>query len=221
MTHLTLRQERRYRSARLSKPPTANHRGAREHDAYAEAAAVGVDRPADRGPGTDRRASREVPALPGSAAGPRVARRLRRSRRSTCSSTSRIPRTWRRPGRRAPARARWTCSASRIGHAQRVVHQPRSADSRALQEHPDRFFASRDVDPNRGMDAVRELEQAVEELGVKSATASSPPASPRRSRSTTRSSTRCTPSASSSTSRSACTRAYPGRACRWRAVRRA
>ena len=39
---------------------------------------------------------------------------------------------------------------------------------RALQEHPDRFIASWDVDPNRGMDAVREVEQAVEQLGVKS-----------------------------------------------------
>ena len=45
--------------------------------------------------------------------------------------------------------------------------QPRSAPR--VQEHPDRFFASWDVDPNRGMDAVREVEQAVEQLGVKSA----------------------------------------------------
>jgi predicted TIM-barrel fold metal-dependent hydrolase len=39
---------------------------------------------------------------------------------------------------------------------------------RAVQEHPDRFIASWDVDPNRGMDAVREVAQAVEQLGVKS-----------------------------------------------------
>jgi predicted TIM-barrel fold metal-dependent hydrolase len=39
---------------------------------------------------------------------------------------------------------------------------------RAVQEHPDRFIASWDVDPNRGMDAIREVEQAVEQLGVKS-----------------------------------------------------
>ncbi len=39
---------------------------------------------------------------------------------------------------------------------------------RALAEHPDRFVASWDVDPNRGMEAVREVEQAVEQLGVKS-----------------------------------------------------
>ncbi len=39
---------------------------------------------------------------------------------------------------------------------------------RVVQEHPDRFIASWDVDPNRGMDAIREVEQAVAELGVKS-----------------------------------------------------
>jgi uncharacterized protein len=39
---------------------------------------------------------------------------------------------------------------------------------RAVHEHPDRFIASWDVDPNRGMEAIREVEQAVERLGVKS-----------------------------------------------------
>jgi predicted TIM-barrel fold metal-dependent hydrolase len=39
---------------------------------------------------------------------------------------------------------------------------------RAVEQHPDRFIASWDLDPNRGMDAIRELEQAVEQLGVKS-----------------------------------------------------
>jgi uncharacterized protein len=48
----------------------------------------------------------------------------------------------------------------------------KSGDSlRALKEHPDRFFGSLEVDPNRGMDAVRDLKRAVEELGVKAATA--------------------------------------------------
>jgi len=42
---------------------------------------------------------------------------------------------------------------------------------RALREHPDRFFGSLEVDPNRGMEAVRDLQRAVEELGVKAATA--------------------------------------------------
>jgi uncharacterized protein len=48
----------------------------------------------------------------------------------------------------------------------------RSDDSRrALREHPDRFFGCIDVDPNRGMDAVRDMVHAVEELGVKAASA--------------------------------------------------
>ena len=49
---------------------------------------------------------------------------------------------------------------------------PRVEDSqRALREHPDRFFGCVQVDPNRGMDAVRDLTRAVEELGVKAASA--------------------------------------------------
>ena len=53
-----------------------------------------------------------------------------------------------------------------------VGFDERSADSvRALKEHPDRFFGSYEVNPNRGMDGVRELIRAVEELGVKAATA--------------------------------------------------
>ena len=39
---------------------------------------------------------------------------------------------------------------------------------RAAHEHPDRFIASWDVDPNRGMDSIREVERAVDQLGVKS-----------------------------------------------------
>ena len=38
-----------------------------------------------------------------------------------------------------------------------------------MHEHPDRFIPSWDIDPNRGMEAIRELEQAVEQLGVRSA----------------------------------------------------
>ena len=50
--------------------------------------------------------------------------------------------------------------------------ESRSDDSRrALREHPDRFFGCIDVDPNRGMDAVRDMVHAVEELGVKAASA--------------------------------------------------
>jgi predicted TIM-barrel fold metal-dependent hydrolase len=40
---------------------------------------------------------------------------------------------------------------------------------RALAVHPDRFIASWDVDPNQGMGAVRALETAVCEFGVRSA----------------------------------------------------
>ena len=42
---------------------------------------------------------------------------------------------------------------------------------RALRDHPDRFFGCMEVDPNRGMDAVRDLVRGVEELGVKAASA--------------------------------------------------
>ena len=42
---------------------------------------------------------------------------------------------------------------------------------RALRDHSDRFFGCMEVDPNRGMDAVRDLRRAVEELGVKAASA--------------------------------------------------
>jgi predicted TIM-barrel fold metal-dependent hydrolase len=41
----------------------------------------------------------------------------------------------------------------------------------ALRDHPDRFFASYEVDPNRGSDGVRALRRAVEELGARAATA--------------------------------------------------
>ncbi len=42
---------------------------------------------------------------------------------------------------------------------------------KAIKDHPTRFFGSFEVDPNHGMEGVRELEAAVTELGVKSATA--------------------------------------------------
>jgi predicted TIM-barrel fold metal-dependent hydrolase len=41
--------------------------------------------------------------------------------------------------------------------------------AQAVIDHPDRFFGSVSVDPNRGMDGVRELVKAYETLGVKSA----------------------------------------------------
>jgi predicted TIM-barrel fold metal-dependent hydrolase len=42
---------------------------------------------------------------------------------------------------------------------------------RAVKEHPDRFFGSFEVNPNLGMEGVRALVRAYEELGVKAATA--------------------------------------------------
>ncbi len=40
---------------------------------------------------------------------------------------------------------------------------------RALEDHPDRFVASCNVDPNRGMDALRALDEAVRVHGAKAA----------------------------------------------------
>ena len=42
---------------------------------------------------------------------------------------------------------------------------------RALREHPDRFIASYQVNPNRGMDGVRDLRRAAEELNIVAASA--------------------------------------------------
>jgi predicted TIM-barrel fold metal-dependent hydrolase len=42
--------------------------------------------------------------------------------------------------------------------------------ARAIKEHPDRFFGSFEVNPNLGMEGVRDLVRAVETLGVKAAT---------------------------------------------------
>jgi hypothetical protein len=47
----------------------------------------------------------------------------------------------------------------------------RGITGRALEEHPDRFFASYEVDPNRGMEGVRDLVRAYETYGIKAATA--------------------------------------------------
>jgi hypothetical protein len=47
----------------------------------------------------------------------------------------------------------------------------RSSALRGLEAHPDRFIGSWGVDPNRGMDGVRDLVKAYETLGIKAATA--------------------------------------------------
>src|SRR5690606_11545358 len=45
----------------------------------------------------------------------------------------------------------------------------RTVSTRALQEHPDRFFASYEVNPNLGMEGGRNLVRAYEEHGIKAA----------------------------------------------------
>jgi len=51
------------------------------------------------------------------------------------------------------------------------VGAERSEVVRAMERHPDRFFGAASVDPNRGMDGVRDLVRAYETLGVKAAMA--------------------------------------------------
>ncbi|GIU88275.1 MAG: hypothetical protein KatS3mg009_2790 [Acidimicrobiia bacterium] len=49
-----------------------------------------------------------------------------------------------------------------------LLNISRDTDARrAVRDHPHRFVPSWDCDPNRGMDAVREAERAVSELGVR------------------------------------------------------
>ena len=49
--------------------------------------------------------------------------------------------------------------------------EERATKQRALRDHPDRFIGSFSVDPNRGMDGVRDLVKASETLGIKAAIA--------------------------------------------------
>lgn len=58
-----------------------------------------------------------------------------------------------------------------IERAMISVHPENDLGSQALREHPGRFIGSYAVDPNRGMDGVRDLRHAVTELGAKAATA--------------------------------------------------
>ena len=51
------------------------------------------------------------------------------------------------------------------------VNFERGTGVQALRQHPGRFFGSYEVNPNKGMEGVRHLVRAVEELGVKAATA--------------------------------------------------
>jgi predicted TIM-barrel fold metal-dependent hydrolase len=60
-----------------------------------------------------------------------------------------------------------------VGIAKGMVGASRTGDlgHQAVQRHPDRFFASFEVDPNAGMDGVRALVRAHDEIGIKAATA--------------------------------------------------
>src|SRR3546814_4280622 len=58
-----------------------------------------------------------------------------------------------------------------IDKAMVVVSLDRTVSTRALTEHPDRFFGSYEVNPNLGMEGVRNLVRAYEEHGVNAATA--------------------------------------------------
>jgi predicted TIM-barrel fold metal-dependent hydrolase len=58
-----------------------------------------------------------------------------------------------------------------IERAMLGVSFERTSSLRALEEHPDRFFASFEVRPNDGMRGVRDLVKAYETLGVKAASA--------------------------------------------------
>lgn len=61
---------------------------------------------------------------------------------------------------------RWGVSQAMIG-----TKPGNELANEALARFPERFFGSYEVDPNRGMDGVRELEFMVREHGVKAATA--------------------------------------------------
>ncbi len=60
----------------------------------------------------------------------------------------------------------------RFGIAMAMLNIRENEDSRrAVRDHPGRFFGAWGVDPNHGMEGVRELEAAVRERGVKAAVA--------------------------------------------------
>jgi uncharacterized protein len=58
-----------------------------------------------------------------------------------------------------------------IAKAMVGVSFERNTSIDAVEKHPDRFFGSYEVNPNKGMDGIRQLVRAVEELGCKAATA--------------------------------------------------
>ena len=109
--------------------------------------------------------SREVPEFPGATCAIARARRVRVPRAVHVQGRARS-RGAARSGRSARLEMdKYGIERGMLGTSRRTSRHAAGAAS----EHPDRFFGGCEVDPNRGMDAVRELEQAVEELGVKAA----------------------------------------------------
>jgi hypothetical protein len=59
----------------------------------------------------------------------------------------------------------------RFGVERGMIGLGGDVSERALKDHPDRFFASLDVDPNEGMEAVRKIVRAREQFGIRAVTA--------------------------------------------------
>ena len=55
----------------------------------------------------------------------------------------------------------------RHGITQAIVHVEDEDGQRAVREHPDRFFAGINIDPNEGMDAVRKIDRYAKEWDLK------------------------------------------------------
>jgi uncharacterized protein len=64
----------------------------------------------------------------------------------------------------------WGIEVGMIGTGARHSNDGESDGERALRQHPDRFVASFEVDPNRGMSSVRGIVAAYETFGIKAVT---------------------------------------------------
>ena len=63
---------------------------------------------------------------------------------------------------------RWlVAELDRHGITQAIVHVEDEDGQRAVREHPDRFFAGINIDPNDGMDAVRKIARYAKEWDLK------------------------------------------------------
>jgi predicted TIM-barrel fold metal-dependent hydrolase len=61
---------------------------------------------------------------------------------------------------------RWGIERALVG----VGTDPQSVSARALREHPDRFIASTEVDPNKGMEEIRRIVRLSEEYDIRALT---------------------------------------------------